>query len=254
MQYLSTLLRLIVSGTIVTASAASASAAFLPLDEPPLFKPDAMERDIIAEAHEFCLALAVYFEGGSTGETEEGQRHIARVVMERAKANKPKWGGRDICNVVFYQHSGVCQFSFACLPAARRTARGGPAWRNSLAIARDELTGQSSVEVRSIRYYMNGALTSDRNACRFRREFVPVLNAGRHEFFREPTLEERTLIARAEYVECLRHAQALEEAKRRAAARKRTAKKRMEAKARLKNKSAAVSSQKKGQKLRQARR
>ena len=80
-------------------------------------------RDILAETHLYCLALAVYFEGGSTVESEEGQRHIARVVAERAKANRRKWGGGDICDVVFYRKNGVCQFSFACLPSARRTLR-----------------------------------------------------------------------------------------------------------------------------------
>ena len=49
MQYLSTLLRLLVSGTIVTASAVSGSANILPLDEPPLFKPDALDRDFVLD-------------------------------------------------------------------------------------------------------------------------------------------------------------------------------------------------------------
>jgi len=208
MQYIGTLHRLIFSGTIVILSVASGSAGFLPLDDlsPPKF--DVLSRDIFSETHEYCLALALYFEGGSTGESEEGQRHIARVVVERAKANKRKWGGPDLCDVVFYRRGGVCQFSFACLPSARRTPRGGAAWNRSLAIARDELAGRSSVTERSIRYYMNAALTPDRNACRFRREFVPVVQAGRHEFFREPTGSERAEIAKGEYAECRRHAKA----------------------------------------------
>src|SRR5262245_49607879 len=40
-----------------------------------------------------CLTLAIYFEGASTFEPEIGQRHIARVIHERARANKQKWGG-----------------------------------------------------------------------------------------------------------------------------------------------------------------
>jgi hypothetical protein len=217
--------------------------------------PGAATRDIAAESRLYCLALAVYFEGGSTIESEEGQRHIARVVSERAKANRRKWGGADICDVVFYMRAGVCQFSFACLPAARRTPKGGPAWRYSLTIAQDELGERSDVQERSTRYYMNPALTSDRNACRFRKEFVPVLQAGRHHFFREPTEAERAELAASEPIECKRYAEALEAKKRAAAA---AAKKRLEAKKRLakspgKSKQAAGTGKNKGKKLKYAR-
>lgn len=200
-----------------------------------------MDRDILSEAHEYCLALALYFEGGSTGETEVGQRHIARVVVERARANKRKWGGADLCDVVFYKRGGVCQFSFACLPSARRTPRGGAAWEYSLTIARDELEGRSNVSERSIRYYMNGALTPDRNACRFRKEFVPVVNAGRHEFFREPTQLELIVLAKSEFEECERHTRASNSKKR-------------VAKPRGKTKRLAVTVKKKTKKSRHARR
>jgi len=152
----------------------------------------------------YCLTLAVYFEGGSTAETEEGQRYIARVVNLRAQANRRIWGGADICNVVFYNRRGVCQFSFACLPLARRSPRGNEAWRYSQEIARDELEGRGGVHAMFIRYYMNPSLTSAKNACRFRREFVPVVVAGRHHFFREPLVRERAEVASGDYAECKR--------------------------------------------------
>ena len=174
------------------------------------------ERDIKAETDLYCVAVAIFFEGGSTAETLEGQRHIARVVTERAKAGLRKWGGRDLCEVVFYKRAGVCQFSFACLPLAHRTPRGGSRWETALAVAREELAGHSEVSESSIRYYMNPALTSDRNACRFRKEFVPVLEAGRHHFFREPTVEERRQLANSEPEECKRYKAALELQKKRA--------------------------------------
>lgn len=170
------------------------------------------QRDVTAETQLYCMALAVYFEGGSTAESEDGQRHIARVVHERAKANRRKWGGSDICNVVFYMRKGVCQFSFACLPTARRTPRFGAAWTYSKSIAEDELEGRSAISERSTRYYMNAALTPLRNACRFRREFVKVAEAGRHEFFREPTDAEFAELAKAEFIECIRYAEALKRA------------------------------------------
>lgn len=166
-----------------------------------------VQRDIREQSRGFCLTLAIYFEGASTFEPEIGQRHIARVIHERARANKPKWGGSDICDVVFYMKKGVCQFSFSCLPLARRTPRFGAAWQRARELADEELQGMSDVGERSIRYYMNTALTPLRNACRFRKEFVKVVEAGRHEFFREPTPEERAELASGRFEECEKHTQ-----------------------------------------------
>lgn len=204
----------------------SVYAAFIPTGDEEAPGGVAVPRDIVAESELHCVALAVYFEGGSTFETEDGQRHIARVVVERAKANLNKWGGSNLCDVVFYKRAGVCQFSFACLPLARRIPHNGAIWRQALAIAQDELEGRSSVREAAIRYYMNPALTPDRNACRFRKEFVPVVEAGRHQFFREPTEFERVDLKNSDPIECQRYKAALE-------AKKRLAKARAERKKRL---------------------
>lgn len=170
-----------------------------------------IERDVRAQSQVYCLTLGIYFEGGSTDEPEIGQRHIARVIHERARANLRKWGGTDICDVVFHMSKGVCQFSFTCLPLARRTPVYGVAWHRARAIAEQELVGTNELHEQSIRYYMNTALTPLRNACRFRKEFVKVVDAGRHEFFREPTLEERAELANGKFEECERYAQQLRE-------------------------------------------
>lgn len=213
-------LRSLAFGAVVAAFAcAPADARYAPIEETPTLAADPIQRDIVSETRLYCLALAVYFEGGSTRESEEGQRHVARVVHERAKANRRIWGGSGICDVVFYMRGGVCQFSFACLPSARRTPKGGAAWEYSFSIAQEELEQRSAVQERLTRYYMNPALTSDRNACRFRKEFVPVLEAGRHHFFREPTAAERAQLAKSEPIECKRYAEMLAAQKRLAEAR-----------------------------------
>jgi hypothetical protein len=193
----------------------SVNAHFAPIDEQKVSLTDALlrDRDISAESKLYCLALAIYFEGGSTEETEEGQRHIAHVVVERARANRRVWGGSDICDVVFYKRGKVCQFSFACLPVARRTVRGGSLWSFSKQIAQEELEGRNSVEAKYIRYYMNASLTPAKNACRFRKEFVPVVQAGRHEFFREATRDERRELAKAEHSECKKYEASLKKKK-----------------------------------------
>jgi Cell Wall Hydrolase len=167
--------------------------------------PSLGNRDIVAESELYCLTLALFFEGGSTGESEQGQRHMARVIGERARADRRIWGGPTICGVVFHRAKGVCQFSFACLSPARRTARKGARWEISAAIARDELDGRNGGPDELIRYYMNPELTPLRNVCRFRREFVPVAKAGRHEFFREPTAAERKELSRAQFDACTRY-------------------------------------------------
>jgi len=201
---------------LVAPTLASYGPTYGPIGQPDSFEQRWPDRETKAETELYCLAVAIFFEGGSTAEVLEGQRHIARVVTERAKAGLRKWGGRDLCDVVFYKRAGVCQFTFACLPLARRTPRGGAHWETALAVAREELAGQSEVNESSIRYYMNPALTSDRNACRFRKEFVPVLEAGRHHFFREPTAAERRELAVSDPEECKRYRAALELQKKRA--------------------------------------
>jgi hypothetical protein len=177
-------------------------AAYIPTNELESHQSDATKKTVDSQTEFHCLALAVYFEGGSTAESEDGQRRIARVVIERAKEDQRKWGGSKLCDVVFYKRAGVCQFSFACLPLGRRTPHGSATWQRSLSIAQEELEAKSEVGDDGIRYYLNPALTSNRNVCRFRREFVPVVEAGRHQFFREPTAEERAALAKSEFAEC----------------------------------------------------
>jgi hypothetical protein len=198
---------------IVVGTPASAHQAPVELAKAALGDPINRNRDIAYETDLYCLTLAVYFEGGSTDETEEGQRHIAHVVVERSKDNRAIWGGNKICNVVFYKRSKVCQFSFACLPIEKRTARGGKGWRYSMEIARDELEGRSGLEDRLLRYYMNAELTPPKNACRFRKEFVPVVKVGRHEFFREASRTERRELEKAEHAECKKYEASLKRKK-----------------------------------------
>jgi hypothetical protein len=220
------------------AALAPAHAAYIPPAELEAEEPDEQRdlhaNDLHAETELYCVALAVYFEEGSTSETPEGQRHIARVVIERARADRTKWGGRELCNVVFYKRAGVCQFSFACLPLARRTPRGGHRWDTAMAIAHEELMSRSESGDTAARYYMNPAITSDRNACRFRKEFVPVFEAGRHEFFREPDEAERRALASSEPVECARYKAAIELKKKLAKAAAEKRRKAMAAKLRAK--------------------
>jgi hypothetical protein len=190
-----------------------AYAKLVPVPEPGRVPIDIQSRDVVAETDRYCLTLAIYFEGGSTYEPEIGQRHIARVITERAKANRRYWGGNTICGVVFYKAKGVCQFSFACLPMARRTPRKNVLWQASEAVAVDALEGRNGDPDASIRYYMNAELSALKNVCAFRKEFVRVTKAGTHEFFREATAEERAALAKTNPEACQRYAELLKKAK-----------------------------------------
>ena len=155
------------------------------------------------------MTLAIYHEGGSTGEPEIGMQHIARVIAERAKANRAEWGGSTICGVVFHKnkHNGKCQFTFVCKGRGvpQPTARG---WEESKTVAQAELEGRNEGSSDAIRYYMNAPLSNPETACKFRKEFVRVTAAGSHEFFREATIEERRDLAQRDWHDCHRYAAA----------------------------------------------
>jgi vacuolar-type H+-ATPase subunit H len=202
--------------TVLGAGIVLASAAYakpVSVSESGRTPIQTQSRDVVAETERYCLTLAIYFEGGSTFEPEIGQRHIARVITERAKADRRYWGGNTICGVVFYKAKGVCQFSFACLPIARRTPRKNVLWHASEAVAVDALEGRNEDPDASIRYYMNAELSALKNVCAFRKEFVRVTKAGTHEFFREATAEERKALAKTNPEACKRYAEMLKKAK-----------------------------------------
>ncbi len=171
--------------------------------------PASSQPDSVAASEFYCMTLALFFEGGSSGEPEGGLRHIARVIAERAKANRPTWGGPTICGVVFHKAAGVCQFSFTCLLSALRTPRMGPLWDFAARIAVEQLKGENAGPDDRIRYFMNAELSSLRSVCWFRRELVPVAKIGSHEFFRAPTESELKELSEIEFAACTRYAASL---------------------------------------------
>jgi spore germination cell wall hydrolase CwlJ-like protein len=210
--------------SVFTLTAAPVRAAYMPDEklraaEDPVLTVDPVltaeperERNLVAEAELWCMTAALYFEGGSSGESEYGQRHIARVILERARANREIWGGDTVCGVIFHRLSGVCQFSFACQPFARRLQKS-KAWALSESIARGALADRNNEPPILISYYMNADLTPPRNACWFRRALVPVVKAGRHEFFREATPAERKQLSATQFDACTRYSASLGKAK-----------------------------------------
>lgn len=84
-----------------------------------------------------CLADAVYYEARS--ESEDGQRAVAQVVLNRVR--HPAFP-RSVCGVVFQGSTRAtgCQFSFTCDGSMRRSREPG-AWERARTIAAQALSG-----------------------------------------------------------------------------------------------------------------
>jgi hypothetical protein len=86
-----------------------------------------------------CLAQAIYYEAAT--ESEEGQRAVAQVVLNRVR--HPAWPN-SVCGVVYQgpmRPGGGCQFTFTCDGSLLRRA-GGEAWARARRLATEALAGQ----------------------------------------------------------------------------------------------------------------
>lgn len=101
---------------------------------PALFRGATATDDLRAQV---CLATAIYYEAAS--ESDDGQRAVAQVVLNRAR--HPAFPN-SVCGVVYQgsERATGCQFSFTCDGAlARQPSRAG--WARASRIAREALAG-----------------------------------------------------------------------------------------------------------------
>jgi spore germination cell wall hydrolase CwlJ-like protein len=125
-----------------------------------------------------CLAEAIYYEARS--ESEEGQRAVAQVVLNRVR--HPAWPG-SVCGVVYQgplRAGGGCQFTFTCdgsLAAAPR----GPGWDRALRLAAEALAGYVHAPVGLATNYHTHQVLPD---WAFRLPKATVI--GNHIFYRMP--------------------------------------------------------------------
>jgi spore germination cell wall hydrolase CwlJ-like protein len=85
-----------------------------------------------------CLAEAVYYEARS--ESEDGQRAVAQVVLNRVR--HPAYPA-SVCGVVYQgplRAGGGCQFTFTC-DGSLASPPGGDAWLRARRIAAEALAG-----------------------------------------------------------------------------------------------------------------
>ena len=129
---------------------------------------------------EDCLAQAVYYEARS--ESEDGQRAVAQVVLNRVR--HPAWPN-SVCGVVYQgalRPGGGCQFTFTCDGALAIRPSGG-AWAEAQRIAAEALGGRTYAPIGlSTHYHTNAVFPS------WAPQLVKTATIGAHIFYRLPGL------------------------------------------------------------------
>jgi spore germination cell wall hydrolase CwlJ-like protein len=125
-----------------------------------------------------CLAQAVYYEAGS--ESEDGQRAVAQVVLNRVR--HPAWPN-SVCGVVYQgamRAGGGCQFTFTCDGSLARAPQRA-AWDQARRIAADALAGRTFAAVGlSTFYHANYVFPA------WAPRLVKTAVIGAHNFYRLP--------------------------------------------------------------------
>jgi len=125
-----------------------------------------------------CLAEAIYYEARS--ESEEGQRAVAQVVLNRVR--HPAYPG-SVCGVVYQgplRAGGGCQFTFTC-DGSLALAPAGPGWDRARRLAAEALAGSVYAPVGLATNYHTQQVLPD---WAFRLAKATVI--GNHIFYRMP--------------------------------------------------------------------
>jgi hypothetical protein len=125
-----------------------------------------------------CLAEAIYYEARS--ESEDGQRAVAQVVLNRVR--HPAYPG-SVCGVVYQgplRAGGGCQFTFTC-DGSLGIAPAGPGWDRARRLAAEALAGYVHAPVGLATNYHTHQVLPD---WAFRLAKATVI--GNHIFYRVP--------------------------------------------------------------------
>lgn len=146
-------------GVIAAGDAAAAANAAIPIADGPNLRAKGFHAGKASIADRLraldCLADAVYYEARS--ETEDGQRAVAQVVLNRVR--HPAYPG-SVCGVVYQgpmRAGGGCQFSFTCDGALARP-RLEPGWSRARRIAAAALAGHVYAPVGLATHYHTQAI------------------------------------------------------------------------------------------------
>jgi hypothetical protein len=129
---------------------------------------------------EDCLAQAIYYEARS--ESEDGQRAVAQVVLNRVR--HPAWPN-SVCGVVYQgalRPGGGCQFTFTC-DGSLATRPYGPAWAVAQRLAVEALGGRTYAPIGLSTHYHTSAVFPA-----WAPQLVKTATIGAHIFYRLPGL------------------------------------------------------------------
>ena len=127
---------------------------------------------------EDCLAQAIYYEAAS--ESEDGQRAVAQVVLNRVR--HPAWPD-SVCGVVYQgpmRPGGGCQFTFTCDGSLTRRP-AGIAWARARALAGEALAGRAYAPVGLSTHYHTHAVSPS-----WAPRLARTVSIGAHNFYRLP--------------------------------------------------------------------
>ena len=127
-----------------------------------------------------CLAQAIYYEARS--ESEEGQRAVAQVVLNRVR--HPSWPN-SVCGVVYQgpmRAGGGCQFTFTCDGSLAQRAFG-PNWDRARRLAAEALAGRVYAPIGMSTHYHTSAVFPA-----WAPRLVKTAMIGAHNFYRLPGL------------------------------------------------------------------
>lgn len=125
-----------------------------------------------------CLAEAVYYEARS--ESEDGQRAVAQVVLNRVR--HPAWPN-SVCGVVYQgpmRAGGGCQFTFTC-DGSLAIAPAGGGWDRARRIAAAALAGRTFPAIGHSTHYHTHAVFPQ-----WAPRLLKTAVIGSHNFYRLP--------------------------------------------------------------------
>lgn len=155
------------------------TAPIIPEPKPADILTASLKPEPIAHDEMTCLAEAVYYE--ARGESIDGQRAVAEVVLRRTRDHRfPS----TVCGVVYQgaHKRNACQFSFAC-DGIGHGRRDKTAWKRAVEVAAYETTGEGRlVDATAGAQYFHTTKVNPP----WSRRFIRTARIGSHIFYRQP--------------------------------------------------------------------
>ena len=164
---------------VAPAPAVSAQVFVVPEPKPAEILTASLTPETLPASEMTCLAEAVYYE--ARGESIEGQRAVAEVVLRRTRDHRFP---NSVCGVVYQgaHKRNACQFSFAC-DGIGHGRRDRLAWKRAVEVAEYETTGEGRLtdSVSGAQYFHTTRVNPP-----WARRFIRTARIGTHIFYRQP--------------------------------------------------------------------